>query len=345
MHIFMKHASEVQQNKQPSARSINKNIVLDLPESHTIHETPNKTIQDTVLTSESRENITSEAFSTRLHTYVLQFVSKLYTHYSLSRNIIQMLIDDITVILKDISSLLDAKLSFINGDDIATNITDFQNMLALLQKPFQKLDSEYLRFKYYEESGSLIKPVTFVVGEQCVGVDTNDGAILDVKKCTASFIPPSLTLQKFLELPNVYDKIVEYVESLNNKDIICNIVQSQLWKYILVEYPNKMVLPLCFYYDDFEINNPLGTHAGISKLGAVYFSIACLPPQYISQLDNIFLVQLHLATHHNKFGNASVFKLLLQDLKLLENEGTTITTKQGNKKMVMLQYLNYFYKI
>lgn len=48
-------------------------------------------------------------------------------------------------------------------------------------------------------------------------------------------------------------------------------------------FKNKFVLPLVLYYDDYETNNPLGTHRGLAKIGAIYVSIPCLPPQIASK--------------------------------------------------------------
>lgn len=57
-------------------------------------------------------------------------------------------------------------------------------------------------------------------------------------------------------------------------------------------YQNKTVIPLYLYYDDFEVCNPLSTAAGIHKIGGLYFSIAALPPEFASSVNNIFLAQL-----------------------------------------------------
>jgi hypothetical protein len=70
-------------------------------------------------------------------------------------------------------------------------------------------------------------------------------------------------------------------------------MQSKQWQLKCQnKFPNKTIFPLFLYYDDFEVNNPLGSHAGSQKLGAVYMSLACLSPELSSSLDNIFLLSL-----------------------------------------------------
>jgi len=53
-------------------------------------------------------------------------------------------------------------------------------------------------------------------------------------------------------------------------ELISSFLQSQLWKEKLRMNQNKIILPLFLYFDDFQVNNPLVSHAGCQKLGAVY---------------------------------------------------------------------------
>lgn len=68
-------------------------------------------------------------------------------------------------------------------------------------------------------------------------------------------------------------------------------MQGFLWKKKKQKYCKEdIVFPLFVYFDDFEVNNPLGSHSG--KLGDVYVTVPCLPPECSSMLKNIFLVLL-----------------------------------------------------
>ena len=77
----------------------------------------------------------------------------------------------------------------------------------------------------------------------------------------------------------------EYIKS--------NIIQANLWKNNYCEkFVNCVVLPLYIFYDDLEVGNPLGPHAGVNKFGAVYASIACLPAGIASKLNSILFTML-----------------------------------------------------
>ena len=96
----------------------------------------------------------------------------------------------------------------------------------------------------------------------------------------------------FLELPNVFMIVKDYIEKMEKCDCICSVLQSERWKEIKKLYNNKIVFPITCYGDDFEINNPLGSHRKISKIHSLYCTLSCIPREYSSLLENIFLIQL-----------------------------------------------------
>lgn len=71
-----------------------------------------------------------------------------------------------------------------------------------------------------------------------------------------------------------------------------SILQGNLWKELKLEFPNKIIIPLYLFCDDFEPNNPLSSKSSIYKVNAVYVSIASVPIQYTFLLENIFLIQV-----------------------------------------------------
>lgn len=79
------------------------------------------------------------------------------------------------------------------------------------------------------------------------------------------------------------------------------------------------------HYDEFEIRNPLGSHASIYKLGAVYILIACLPPHLESNIKYIFLLALfHYFDRLTKKGNQTAFHLVFEELKYLSTVSITL---------------------
>ena len=88
-------------------------------------------------------------------------------------------------------------------------------------------------------------------------------------------------MKQFFELPGVLDETIEYLNKLTtNSNVIVNIVQGTFLKNTVFVTPEKITLFIIKYFDDYENNNPLGSHKGISKCGASYIMIPCLPPVY-----------------------------------------------------------------
>jgi hypothetical protein len=58
--------------------------------------------------------------------------------------------------------------------------------------------------------------------------------------------------------------LLHYIDSfqLYKGRIIYSFIQSKLWKEKLKLHDGKMIFPLFVYFDDFEVNDPLGSHSG-----------------------------------------------------------------------------------
>lgn len=67
--------------------------------------------------------------------------------------------------------------------------------------------------------------------------------------------------------------------------MLINFVQGSLWKSKVQLYPGKILIPYFIYIDDFELNNPLGTHTKVHSICGIYYSFPSLP-NVNSKLEN-----------------------------------------------------------
>lgn len=116
---------------------------------------------------------------------------------------------------------------------------------------------------------------------------------------------------------------------------ISSIFQGSLWKTIKLKFIDKIVFPLYLYFDDFECCNPLGSKAGIHKIGAVYVSLVCMPPEYASLLENILLAQLFYSKDRVLVGNQKIFSKLIEEFCYLHEHGIDINV---NSKTVPVYF-------
>lgn len=180
-----------------------------------------------------------------------------------------------------------------------------------------------MRFKHLDEVGLLIKPNQIVIANSLNDRLRNGVVVLEPKEVKIILIPLRQVFKKLFEHSNFFNMLLSYVDSLQSYKgpIMYRFIQPELWKEKLKIHDGKKIFPLFVYFDDFEVNDPLGSHSGSQKLGAVYISLACLPPELASSIDNIFLASLFKTDDKKEYGNILVFKDLIAELNFLETSG------------------------
>lgn len=272
-------------------------------------------------------------FSELLEKTVAQFIAQLYNHIAITRTVIQWIINLIQSFLS--SGLLDLiKRCCSNIPKVTEHSSDILDavfhMFHSFENAFQSLNTEYKRMKYFEKSQCLLNPVLRVIGVAEEQKNNNRETVMVLKNHCSYFVPLSKTLKLFFEISGVFKIVFDYQNALMTSEntAIINLVHGRLWRKIIKTFPNnQIVFPLIIYFDDFEPLNPLGSHATCYKIGAVYFSLPTIPPEFASRLENVFLSLLFYSGDRQKFGNRKTFQPLIDDLLLLETIGLNINVK------------------
>lgn len=295
--------------------------------------------------SENDDNYNNSViYKERMHKGLISFVGKLYAASNLPRSHVQEIIDDVTELLGDFTSYI----RFVMKDILKTSEThEIENLLHVLtawDASLNELSTETRRLKMLERTGCLIYPKAYTIGAICGEKRVQNRIVKEMISLKAQYIPIKEVLTAFFNLPGVLDCTLKYMNQINNEmkhGLWSNFIQGELWQEkIKKHFKGKIVLPLFIYYDDIEINNPLGTHAVLQKLGAVYFTIPCLPPEFRSTLDNIFLSLIFHASDRSNFSNASIFHVLVDQISDIQREG--ITVEVGETKHVIYFAMGLF---
>lgn len=324
-HCGLKHSNSSYQ--APSKRNLKQ---VPNPSAHAQCE-GGVEVENNIFGENKKEKVNIYNFKDCFNEELLLFISKLYNLAHLPKSYIQLIIN----YLSDLFSNLDFFEKYIidNTDsvDFKKNVSD---IFSFLKNPFESYKSEYLRMKEMEKTENFIKPITYNVGQSLSDVRNKKNILYKSVTITAQFIPLRSQLKKFFEIQIFFSEIKKYLANLHQENLqVSNIIQSPLWKKIETNFSGKTVFPLLLYFDDYESGNPLGARAGVHKLGAVYISLPCLPPQYSSKLSNIFLALLFHTDDRKCFGNRAVFNVLLDELLFLENEGIDICTDRKTEKV------------
>lgn len=87
----------------------------------------------------------------------------------------------------------------------------------------------------------------------------------------------------------------------------------------------QTALQIQMYYDEFETANPLGSKRGIHKIGALYFVLRNLPPNFNSAVMNIHLVALFHSEDVKKYSFDPILQPLIDDIRTLESQGLDLS--------------------
>lgn len=263
----------------------------------------------------------------------MEFAAKLYSYADVSRTRSHSIINDTAELFKSVTDKVkDEVVRALNSSDITKeNLAKIETLFKEAQDPFLNIRSEWRCMKNFHEYGTYVAPQEYLIGEREEFVTNNDVQIAKLIPVRAQFIPIRHVFTQFFGNSRILDETLDYVNALNsNNSIISNFIQGTLWRNISTQFEEKIVFPLFLYFDDFENNNPLGSHKGISKCGAAYLSIPCLPPHLVSKVNNIFLFILFNTLDRKVFTNDIIFSKVLDELNYLESNGIQVSHNSKN---------------
>ncbi|XP_065226772.1 uncharacterized protein LOC135850010 [Planococcus citri] len=254
------------------------------------------------------------------------FLAKLHSYADVPRKRIVSIINDFDNFMRSQLEIIENEVDkHFERVGESQDKEDIKNCFNEAKNSFTKLKSEHLQLAKFRKLGTYISPTQYLLGERDEYKLVDGVQTFTPVKTTAEFIPIREVFKQFFETREVYIRTMSYYDSLmKNSEIITNFVQGSFWQKKHLDFGDKKVLPVFLYYDDYENNNALGSHAGIQKCGAIYISIPCLPPELNSKLSAIFLFVLFNTLDRKVFKNKVIFKKAIEELQFLENEGITI---------------------
>lgn len=202
---------------------------------------------------------------------------------------------------------------------------------------FDNLQTDHQRIQAFKDSDCYVAPVKYIIGNHYRSRVMSNQTILNHELDIGQYVPMKEILKRFIQLPECFEtdlSVLSNLERLNKTDEpLTNVVQGEMWKKkVASHFQGKIIISLFLFFDDMDPDNITGSHAGDHKLGALYYTIACLPQEYMSKLENIFLAYLFLS-NIKIHGNENLFWQVIQDLIELENNGL-IVTRNGNKEHI-----------
>lgn len=252
-------------------------------------------------------------------TIVLKFLTNLHGKSNFTRKDIDVLVNDLTQLLfLPIATFVEKDL-LENEKDIS--IQNIRSLISFLKDPFYKIKTFHKFVKVLKEKDAWEDAKEFEIDNRVLPVISNNEIVFTEKQSTGTLMPIKFQIKKFFELPNVLKDTL--CNTYENEGKFKNIVNGALWKEKIKAFPNKDAIPFIIYFDDFEINNPLGSHKGDQSVAAFYYTFPSIPEHHLSSLENIFPA-LFFKSKYKTYGNEASLKLLVEEIKHLEENGISI---------------------
>ncbi|XP_017464873.1 PREDICTED: uncharacterized protein LOC108358198 isoform X1 [Rhagoletis zephyria] len=143
-------------------------------------------------------------------------------------------------------------------------------------------------------------------------------------------MPLNFQFKAIFESPCLLESTLQNTERYLKESSIQNFVSGEIFKSRKDKIQSELVIPYILYFDDFQINNALGSHT--YSICGCYFSFPSMPKHLLSKLEYIFHGAFISTKTVKCSGVENSFYYLVEELKLLE-EGIEILTKNGNKKV------------
>lgn len=240
---------------------------------------------------------------------VLTLALKLFSHEKVPRSFAEECLKDV----RDILSLV------------------FKDSTNYLDVNLQILESQTKFISFIQQMGIFIKPKTYLLHQQLE--NTKKGNKDSLKKITydMKIIPLQEHFSYLFNNTCYLKKVLNFIEK-SKLDPHC-FLNSQFWKKNLSQKPqdtNVLYLPNIVFADEFEPNNPLGSHRGISKICGVYTELFCLPEDVMSKMAHINLLLLFFAQDRKLFHNNAIFFPVFEELNKLRREGIVLSKPINN---------------
>ncbi|XP_030757984.1 uncharacterized protein LOC115883721 isoform X1 [Sitophilus oryzae] len=232
--------------------------------------------------------------------------------------------------------LLDMFMNFAKCNIQYQNPALYNEMSSLIsncRNPFKAFSSDYLFHKILTNKGCVNTLKEITINNEVRPVHRAGNLITQETKIKGIVMPLKFQFKAFFEKNKLLEPTLAYMKDLEVNNTFTNFMQGELWKNKIKLYPGKITIPFFLYIDDFEINNPLGSHSSKHSVCNIYYSFPCLPVQE-SKLENIFYAGVIKSNDLKTFGNENCFEYLIEVLKDLEINGILIESHDNKSANV-----------
>lgn len=239
-------------------------------------------------------------------------------------------------------AILQLEKTLKSSNTLPEAVHSFEMAAFDLTRSFELVDSEQKLKTAAIKSNILFEPKKFIIQQQT----SQNIAEIEEDDVYGTIMPIKDQIIKFLELPNVLERIIETQNESLMSDNYKNLVNGTVWSDILTSYVGKTVIPIALYCDEFNADSVTSPHSADTKLNAFYYNFPTLPDFIAFNVRNIFIALLYKSKDLNMkevdaHGLNPSLRALIEVLNPLAREGITVSI-DGVKKQVYIVAPQFF---
>ena len=245
---------------------------------------------------------------------VAKYLLSLEAGHKISSSAVDSIVSSTETLVSNLRDIWQKKILSIPGAEaIKDNIHDVLKDYSFLG--LSELQTRQRRGTFYKDKFMLVKPQKALLGSKYMQVR---GKTKLVKKF-GYFVPLEKLLDKLLMLPELV-KFVSRAHDGESQDTMHDVCDGSYIKSHPLTQKGEIFLQFILSYDDVELQNPLRSNK-THKLAMFYITLLNIPPQYRSQLHNIFLLAIARAKDLKRFGLQQLLGDFVLTVKLLRHDG------------------------
>jgi hypothetical protein len=247
--------------------------------------------------------------------FTASYLLQLETNHKLSQNALNDVVSSTKIYLSQSLDLFKSEVKqHLQDEGMACNFLEHVSTPNSLDD----FSSPHLRNKYFKEKCRLLAPAVVLLGRK---VTRKKGKLGHVDHL-GYIVPFVRNLEEFLNMPEVWN----FVSNPHTRDetIMGDLCDGEFIKIHPLFKRNKSALQIIVSQDDFEIANPLGSHAKKHKIAIFYFTLGNIPPQYRSRMPAVQLLAVAKTTDMKIFGAKKLLKDFISTINLLQTGGITM---------------------
>ena len=250
------------------------------------------------------------------------FLNELSFNLMVPQSTVQLIIKEYLTLSVEANKLMKRKvLNALHVEGVEPEIIN--KISSLLSKDDfieaqQSLDTTHKRSKYLQDNFKLVLPKEVVLNKnemEVYGAKKDSYQYIDLKESFKNLIEDGSFLKMMEEVSN---------EPANDPSVLTDIKDGSNYKNLKYFQDNPTAFAGILYSDAIEVVNPLGAGRGRSKLVQMYWTLADIPKKMRSKVDRIQLAIVVKEKILKKYGYATIYHPLIQDMKELEQVGIIV---------------------